>query len=202
MTKSSLFPRNKGLLASTEDDIKYCAIAMNSVAELLEEIDALWAERGITMGVGDGSGQLFVHGNYESIKACQNIILERDEVINESKYLEQERKGNRDALEHCRQERNQLKAENANLITSVGSPQHYALLEVENQTLLESVTKLTGRIEKLREGLKFCQDFDTSSDPEYGEEVRGHKPGPSNRFFRPRDRALMALSADDKASRA
>ncbi|MFA5715807.1 MAG: hypothetical protein WC998_08700 [Candidatus Paceibacterota bacterium] len=32
---------------------------------------------GLTMGVGDGSGQLFVHGNYESIKALQKLLLDR-----------------------------------------------------------------------------------------------------------------------------
>ena len=31
-----------------------------------------------TLGVGSGDGQLFVHGTYESIKAAQAIILERD----------------------------------------------------------------------------------------------------------------------------
>lgn len=31
-----------------------------------------------TLGVGEGSGRLFVHGDYESIKATQKIILERD----------------------------------------------------------------------------------------------------------------------------
>jgi hypothetical protein len=33
-----------------------------------------------SLGVGDGTGQLFVHGDYESIKACQAIILERDRL--------------------------------------------------------------------------------------------------------------------------
>jgi hypothetical protein len=33
-----------------------------------------------TLGVGNGDGKLFVHGDYESIKACQAIIIERDEL--------------------------------------------------------------------------------------------------------------------------
>jgi hypothetical protein len=36
------------------------------------------AESRCTMGVGNGSGKLFVHGDYDSIKATQNIVLERD----------------------------------------------------------------------------------------------------------------------------
>jgi len=34
----------------------------------------------LTMGVGDGSGKLFVHGDYDSIKAAQAIVLERDRL--------------------------------------------------------------------------------------------------------------------------
>ena len=32
----------------------------------------------VTMGVGNGSGSLFVHGDYESIKAAQAAVIERD----------------------------------------------------------------------------------------------------------------------------
>lgn len=43
------------------------------------ELRELLAAPGNTgMGVGDGSGRLFVHGDYDSIKAMQAIILERD----------------------------------------------------------------------------------------------------------------------------
>lgn len=50
--------------------------------ELLDEVERLQAElerlRAITstaMGVGDGSGRLFVYGDYDSIKAAQRLIL-------------------------------------------------------------------------------------------------------------------------------
>jgi hypothetical protein len=33
-----------------------------------------------TLGVGDGAGSLFVHGDYDSIKAVQKIIFERDKL--------------------------------------------------------------------------------------------------------------------------
>lgn len=36
-----------------------------------------------TLGVGDGSGRLFVHGDYDSIKATQKIIIERDALKGE-----------------------------------------------------------------------------------------------------------------------
>jgi len=41
-----------------------------------EEI--LKAHKIIIMGVGSGGGRLFVYGDYESIKAMQKIIFERD----------------------------------------------------------------------------------------------------------------------------
>lgn len=49
--------------------------SLRAVGELRE----LLATPGDTgMGVGDGSGRLFIHGDYESIKAMQAIVLERD----------------------------------------------------------------------------------------------------------------------------
>jgi hypothetical protein len=52
------------------------------VVILLEEIDRLRQanpDHSCTLGVGCGDGELFVHGDYESIKACQKLILERSE---------------------------------------------------------------------------------------------------------------------------
>jgi len=45
---------------------------------LRAERDGLRAEHAVTMGVGTGDGNLFVHGTYESIKAAQAMIDERD----------------------------------------------------------------------------------------------------------------------------
>ena len=41
------------------------------------------------MGVGDGSGNLFVHGDYESIKAMQNIVIERDDLRVKARSIKQ-----------------------------------------------------------------------------------------------------------------
>lgn len=43
-----------------------------------------------SMGVGIGAGQLFVHGNYESIKAAQRIVIERDTALARVAELEGE----------------------------------------------------------------------------------------------------------------
>ena len=46
-----------------------------TVAELRAEVERLRAERQASLGVGDGSGQLIVHGKYDSIKECQRKLL-------------------------------------------------------------------------------------------------------------------------------
>ena len=47
-----------------------------ALIERARQADRLEAQHGMTMGVGDGSGQLFVHGEYDSIKAVQRIVME------------------------------------------------------------------------------------------------------------------------------
>lgn len=51
-----------------------------TVLALIDEIECLQAKTGTTMGVGAGDGSLFVHGDYDSIKAAQAIVLERDQL--------------------------------------------------------------------------------------------------------------------------
>lgn len=51
--------------------------ANNTYLERAREAEA---KVGVTMGVGDGSGQLFVHGDYDSIKAAQAISLDRERL--------------------------------------------------------------------------------------------------------------------------
>ena len=47
------------------------------------EIDELRAKTAVTCGVGDGSGQLFVHGDYDSIKQVQHLIFEVERLRKE-----------------------------------------------------------------------------------------------------------------------
>ena len=47
---------------------------------LIAENERLQSKTGTTMGVGSGDGQLFVHGDHDSIKAAQAIVLERDQL--------------------------------------------------------------------------------------------------------------------------
>lgn len=45
---------------------------------------------GCTLGVGDGSGKLFVHGDYDSIKTVQKKLLELEELRVENAKLRAE----------------------------------------------------------------------------------------------------------------
>lgn len=58
-----------------------------TVLALLAELEAkdkrvaeLEAKTAMTMGVGSGNGNLFVHGDYDSIKAAQAIVLENESL--------------------------------------------------------------------------------------------------------------------------
>lgn len=54
------------------------AVIRAHIEELTGENERLHQKTAVTMGVGAGDGKLFVHGDYESIKAAQDIVLERD----------------------------------------------------------------------------------------------------------------------------
>lgn len=45
-----------------------------------EELKGQVAKNNCTIGVGDGSGKLFVHGDYESIKVVQQMIFDLEEL--------------------------------------------------------------------------------------------------------------------------
>ena len=67
------------------------AILRERLAAAERERDELRLKTAMTLGVGEGSGQLFVHGDYESIKACQRIIFEREAFWKKLDAMEIER---------------------------------------------------------------------------------------------------------------
>ncbi|MEL5594184.1 hypothetical protein [Serratia ureilytica] len=57
------------------------ALAQEERAENAEQrVAELEAKTAMTMGVGSGNGNLFVHGDYDSIKAAQAIVLENESL--------------------------------------------------------------------------------------------------------------------------
>lgn len=84
---------NAALIAACDPD---------TIRALLEERDALAAEverlksmTAVTMGVGSGDGSLYVHGDYDSIKAAQALVIraERLEEVLEERDALRERLG-------------------------------------------------------------------------------------------------------------
>ncbi len=57
------------------------------LTELQAEVDKLREKCSVTMGVGSGTGNLFVHGDYDSIKAAQNTALECERLSAQSNRL-------------------------------------------------------------------------------------------------------------------
>lgn len=54
---------------------------------IITELRQLRAKTQVTMGVGNGSGSLFVYGDYDSIKAAQKIVLEVEKLRAENEGL-------------------------------------------------------------------------------------------------------------------
>lgn len=64
--------------ALLEDAKRKASLGCATSHALLEEIRTLQTtldSRSVSMGVGSGDGNLFVYGDYESIKAAQALIL-------------------------------------------------------------------------------------------------------------------------------
>lgn len=71
------------------DDMKNYALANvgHATARLQAEVEALRAEverlkpmTAMTMGIGRGDGNLFVHGDYDSIKAAQSLVFRAERM--------------------------------------------------------------------------------------------------------------------------
>ncbi|HEY8342643.1 MAG TPA: hypothetical protein VIK75_06555 [Calditerricola sp.] len=57
--------------------------AAREIERLREKVERFKSMTEATMGIGSGDGNLFVHGDYESIKAAQAVVLERDALRTE-----------------------------------------------------------------------------------------------------------------------
>ena len=64
-----------------------------TVAELRAEVERLRSEWQASLGVGDGSGQLIVHGKYDSIKECQRKLLAGEAAERRVAQLERDIEG-------------------------------------------------------------------------------------------------------------
>lgn len=72
---------NRGLMTGARKVDGLWVIPEQAVAPLQAEIERLQAEverlksmTAVTMGIGRGDGNLFVHGDYDSIKVAQSLV--------------------------------------------------------------------------------------------------------------------------------
>ncbi|MCF1610139.1 hypothetical protein LQ759_09620 [Serratia marcescens] len=70
----------RALLAELEDERASREQWQQNCTRTEERIAELESKTAMTMGVGSGNGNLFVHGDYDSIKAAQAIVLENESL--------------------------------------------------------------------------------------------------------------------------
>lgn len=75
---------------------KEAAHVIRSMSSEIESLRAQLSDKNVSMGVGDGSGSLFVYGNYESIKATQSKIFELEAARKHIAELEAQLKAARE----------------------------------------------------------------------------------------------------------
>ena len=104
---------------------------------------------GLTLGVGDGGGQLFVHGDYDSIKAAQAYITRVGEQAAEIERLKVERL----KVEHKQAaEIERLKVEHKSELATCGK-EFYALIHQCSETI-KRAEAAEAEVARLREALK------------------------------------------------
>lgn len=86
-------PEDYDVFGANNDNVQDYArtCVAHATAARNAEIEALRAKTAVTMGVGAGDGSLFVHGDHESIKAAQAIVLQRDALRAEVQFLRSHR---------------------------------------------------------------------------------------------------------------
>lgn len=56
------------------------ALLQAEIERLQAEVERLKSMTAVTMGVGRGDGNLFVHGDYDSIKAAQALVIRAERL--------------------------------------------------------------------------------------------------------------------------
>lgn len=73
-----------------ENGRSWCSVTpmlLDKLIKAASEAESLREKTALQMGVGDGTGNLFVYGDYESIKAAQRGIDEKHELRRENARL-------------------------------------------------------------------------------------------------------------------
>lgn len=62
-------------------------VRLSDYEDLKDEFESLRTKTSMSLGVGDGTGNLFVHGDYDSIKRMQVLIFEFEKLRKASSEL-------------------------------------------------------------------------------------------------------------------
>jgi hypothetical protein len=91
--KTALSYRSRCLTCETQradanaDENDELRTQLSDYEALQAECDALRAKSGLSLGVGDGTGNLFVHGDYDSIKCVQELIFKYEKLCKDVEVL-------------------------------------------------------------------------------------------------------------------
>lgn len=91
--KTALSYRSRCLTCETQradanaDENDELRTQLSDYEALQAECDALRAKTGLSLGVGDGTGNLFVHGDYDSIKRVQELIFKYEKLCKDVEVL-------------------------------------------------------------------------------------------------------------------
>lgn len=120
---------------------------------LLDELDRLRAElkeknSWMTLGVGDGKGQFFVYGDFESIHVCREKLFELEKL--RAELLAAEERGNLKAVELLSEQNYEYNGRTNDLIA-----RHAAqLLAAERKGMMKAISII-------EEAVKYAEECDT-----------------------------------------
>lgn len=129
-------------IRDTEEYPIETSVLIQKLKEQKQRITELEKDHACTIGIGDGSGKMFVHGDYDSIKHLQKILLDRASDKARIAELEKLKVSNggmfeRVAADACLECRDILMANNGRLPTHLWTKQEHAVCAMKD-TLLKA----------------------------------------------------------------
>lgn len=122
-----------------------------TIAEQASEIERLTKITAMTMGVGNGDGNLFVHGDYDSIKAAQAIVIANDSLRQQLASQSAEAKQREETLwEQLRQRDKEFAKQSAELAQAREKLEEASIIGLEK---IEQVMNLTAQLSEAKQKL-------------------------------------------------
>ena len=122
--------------------------AANEIRVLHIRLTEVEKEQAVTLGVGDGRGQLFVHGSYDAIKECQRKLFERDRLATEFEEMRKAASQWSIQVVDLEKERDRLASDNATLSKTLTS------LREGRDRLAKELDEMKGTMEMFKEAAR------------------------------------------------